>query len=91
MAVVVVNLFADGVVQVSSAGDEDPVVHSRRALAIQRLQIAFARGVQTGVVINCMPLALAQVIILRIPCVTFSHASSSFVQLETARPYRGRA
>ena len=33
------------------------VEHSRRALAIQRSQIAFARGARTGVAMTCMPAA----------------------------------
>jgi hypothetical protein len=32
-------------------------VHSRRALAIQRSQIAFARGARTGVAMTRMPAA----------------------------------
>ena len=43
-----VGVFAEGVVEMLSAGEEDPVrrirsVHSRRALGIHRSQIAFAR------------------------------------------------
>ena len=33
-------------------------MHSRRALAIQRSQIAFARGARTGVVMTRMPAAV---------------------------------
>ena len=33
-------------------------MHSRRALEIQRSQIAFARGAWTGVLMICMPVAV---------------------------------
>lgn len=33
-------------------------MHSRRALAIQRSQMAFARGAWTGVVMICLPVAV---------------------------------
>jgi len=42
VSVVVIRILAEDVVEMSSAGDEDAVVHSNRALAIHRSQIAFS-------------------------------------------------
>lgn len=44
-----IDVFAEGVAEVSRADDEDAIGALTPALEIQRSQIAFARGAWTGV------------------------------------------
>jgi hypothetical protein len=54
----VMDVFAEDVVEMSPAGDEDAVGALAAAVAIQRSQTAFARGAWTDVVIICVPVAV---------------------------------
>jgi hypothetical protein len=58
--VVMVDIFAEGVVEMSPAAMRMRSVLWQRALAIHRSQIAFARGAWTGALIIRMPVAVKQ-------------------------------
>ena len=61
LGVAVVDVLVKDESQVPFAGDQHPVRYSRRALAIQRSAIAFARGARIGVFMIRIPAAASTV------------------------------